>query len=77
MLTQQMTTILTPLIKTTNTRYKQLARQVGWTAEVVNVKEDQNDQISNLPLPPLHEDGDHNPLNQGITWSIEDKMQIV
>ena len=40
-----MVAVLTPLIESTNTRYDQVARQVGRIVEVVNLKENPNDSI--------------------------------
>ena len=45
MLTQQMATIFTLLIESTNTRYDQLARQVNRIAGIVNVDENPNNPI--------------------------------
>ena len=52
-----MVIVLTPLIESTNTRYDQLARQVGQIAEIVNVKENPKDliitQVADAQIPPI------------------------
>ena len=76
-----MATIWSLLIESTNTRYDQLARQVGRIAEVVNVKEHPNDPIvrqvadAQIPLVGVENTPDLDMVRWG--QNVDDLVQRI
>ena len=48
LLTQQMATVLNPLIATNNARFEQLVRQVGHIVEVINLDKNHKNRMMHL-----------------------------
>ena len=64
LLTQQMATILNPIIATSNPRFEQLARQMGCIVEVINLDENpQEPNGAHMPNFPNLENIDNPEAN--------------